>query len=213
VTKDHQLTYFTHTFFFFFFLLMKLKQYLFVALAVFGFGAVAHAQKAAVVLTIDIQEVYKNYAAATDAETKFQSAVENARTQEEDMKKELITLRDQIRDMMAKSQSDAINEATRTELETEIDTQRQNFASKNEELRNFQQETTKFLQDRLQTIRNHHISEIREEARSIAEEKNADMVLNSAGLGAVIYAAEGFSITDLCIERLNANAPELEVAE
>ncbi len=184
---------------------MKLKQYLFVALAVFGFGAVAHAQKAAVVLTIDIQEVYKNYAAATDAE--------NARTQEEDMKKELITLRDQIRDMMAKSQSDAINEATRTELETEIDTQRQNFASKNEELRNFQQETTKFLQDRLQTIRNHHISEIREEARSIAEEKNADMVLNSAGLGAVIYAAEGFSITDLCIERLNANAPELEVAE
>jgi len=174
------------------------------ALLALAGATVAQAQKTPTVLTVDFNAVYQGFERAQEAQSKFQSAVENAQTEIQDELDKRQSIVDEISDLDEKLASPAVSDARKDELRDAIASKREELQSIEGEIVEFRDKTRTFLQDRARSIRQLHANEIIEMVREIAEEKNADLVLNSSGVGAVVYAAESFDITEICLERLNA---------
>ena len=82
----------------------------------------------------------------------------------------------------------------------------QKLRRKETEINNFQQTTKQNLDLRSQSILEVHFAQIKEAVKEIAEARRADLVLNVNGMG-VVYAKSTADISNLVLERLNADAP------
>ena len=183
---------------------MKVLRNTLVTLLATGAVIGASAQSSPVMVTVDMQQVYQNYERAAEARERFQSSVTNAEEEVQTMQQEMQTMQQELQTLNEQLQSDALAEAAREEMTTELQQGLTELRQKQQQLLEFRQQTQNFLQERSQSIMQLHYREIQEVVGQMAQEMNADLVLNSSG-AMVVYAAPKFDITEQVLERLNAD--------
>ena len=183
-----------------------MKKCLF-TLAVFALlSAVASAQKAPLVLTVDMGLLYNDYWKAQKAQDKFATSVENAQQEIQQMIEEGMELANKLQELQVKINSPAITDEAKRGLTRQAQETAGLIRQKEIDVNNYRQQTDRTLQQRRQSIVNLHLSEIREIVVEVAKQKGADLVLNTNGL-AVVYYDESFDVTADILEKLNANKP------
>jgi len=112
----------------------------------------------------------------------------------------------ELEDLQEKIDNPGTAETAKEAFRAELEEKRERVRQKEAEVNQYRQTTQRTLQQRRQSIVNLHISEIKEVVNQVAEEKGADLVLNSnPNSMAVIYYNESLDITDADLTELNAD--------
>ncbi|GHC08336.1 OmpH family outer membrane protein [Cerasicoccus arenae] len=159
-----------------------------------------------VILTVNVAKLYDGYWKAKEAEAKFQSSIENAQQEIQSMITEGMAMTEKLQALQAESGSPAISKDRKDEIAQEAQTQIQAIQQKERDVNAFRQKTDRQLQQRRQAITELHLSDIQEVVTEVAEEKGADLVLNTQGL-AVVFSKESMDVTDDVLTKLNAAKP------
>ena len=175
--------------------------------AFLSLAAFAMAQKAPLVLTVDMGQLYNDYWKAQEAQSKFNTSVENAQKEIQTMINEGMAMATDLQGMQEKMNNPAITEDSKQQIAQEAQQKANLIRQKEADVNSFRQTTDRTLQQRRQSIINLHLSEIREVVVDVAKEKGADLVLNTNGL-AVVYFDESFDVTKDVLAKLNASKPQ-----
>ena len=172
--------------------------------AIFAFNAALHAE--VLILTVDIAKIYEGYYRAQDAKLKFSSSVEAAQEEIRLLMEEARQIADKLQEATGKAKNPGYTDEARARHGKEAEELAQKLRRKETEINNFQQTTKQNLDLRSQSILEGHFAQIKEAVKEIAEARRADLVLNVNGMG-VVYAKSTADISNLVLERLNADAP------
>lgn len=158
------------------------------------------------ILTVNMGQLYEGYWKAQDAQEKFNSSVQTAQEEIQQMARDGEALVNEINKMQQEYNSPAISPERKTALQQEIQGVAQKIQQKQQEIQAFRAEQDQTLAQRRQTIINYNLQNIRETVAAIAEAEKADFVLNTDGL-AVIYSTDASDITQKVLTKLNADKP------
>lgn len=181
-----------------------MKKKLLFLFALMGSVAALHAEFR--VLTVDMGEIYNNYYRAQEAQSKFNSSVENAQEEIRKMIDEGRTMAEEFQELMAKANNPAYTEDAREKYGKQAEELQQQIRRKETEVNNFKQQADQQLAARRQSTLNLHLDEIKLAVKQVAQRQGADMVLNSNGLG-IVYFQESSDITQSVLDILNADKP------
>lgn len=157
-------------------------------------------------MTVDMGMLYNEYWKAQEAQEKFQSSVENAQKEIQTMMQEGQSMAEELQSYQEKLSNPAISEGSKQEILTQAQETANLIRQKEAEVNNYRQATDRTLQQRRQSIVNLHLSEIREVVNEIAQEKGADIVLNTNGM-AVVFHKDSLDISQEVLAKLNAAKP------
>lgn len=161
-------------------------------------------------LTCDIEQAYQKYYKAKQATEEFEKSVETARKEVNAMKEECGKMYAELQELSAKTKNPALSEDAKKKLENDIAVKTDELRKKGADTEQYEASTSANLQQQNQEIVVKYVDEIKKVIATIAEEKKADMVFSTSGLG-VLYAHPNSDITTLIVERLNADEPKNEV--
>lgn len=165
----------------------------------------AQAQKQPTVLMVNMEELYENYAKAQEANEKFKSSVQSAEDEVKAMIEAGRELFKELEEIEEKIQNPGTAESAKETLMSELEEKRKIVRMKETEVNQYRQNTQRNLQQSRQSILNLHLSEIKEVVKQVAQEKGADIVLNSnPNSMAVLYFDASFDATAEVIAKLNA---------
>ena len=158
------------------------------------------------VVAVDIEVVLTSYKKFQDAKKKLDSSKENAQDEIEILKGEGKALVDKAKSLEANIKNPALNAAAQAKYKQEFDELRKQIQQKERDLLAYIQRTDAVLKQRLKSILELHMGEIRDMTTLVAKEKGADLALNKSLKDFVIYSADYFDITQDVLTRLNATA-------
>lgn len=192
---------------------MKKAIFTFALATVFALGLTA--QSNLKILTVDVSFVFENYYKTQEANERLQAAFEQARTQLEELQAEGEALVEELRTIQEEVQNEALSEQAREEARARGQEKVLEVQEKQREYQQFQQQTNATIRQRQQNIREVMLDEIGLAIERIAEEREADLVLDASsttqsGISPVLYGGDEFSITDSVLDLLNAGAPDAE---
>lgn len=164
---------------------------------------VACADEAKNTYVVDMAKVYDNFYKTELTQKKFQMLVKQAHDELEKMMQEGKMLLDEHEALQKKNNNPANSEAVKKDLEKQIAAAEEKINKKGEEINRFRQEKDEKLEQQRQAILSEHFNEINAGIESLAKQKNADVVLNKAG---VLYAKPEFDITNEVIQVVNKPA-------
>jgi outer membrane protein len=191
----------------------KLHILLLSLLVTAGAALTASAQQTQVRLaTVDMARLFEGYHRTAEAQERFQSAVEQAQAQAEKMMAEGNALVEEYRRVMEEANNPALSAEARQRAEQDAERRLQTIREKEREAQQFQMNTQRSLQQRQMTHRQLMMDEIRQVVASIAQERGANLVLDSTANVAqanpsVVYADASFDITEQALRELNKNQP------
>lgn len=162
-----------------------------------------YAHEAKNVCVVDMAKVYERYYKTKPAQDNFQMLAKQAQNEFEKMMQEGKPLFEEREALIKKINNPANSEAVRKDLEKQIVALEEKIQKKGEEINRFRQEKDAKLDQQRQAILAEHFKEINASVESLAKQKNADMVLNKAG---VLFAKPEFDITDEVIQVVNKPA-------
>ena len=172
-------------------------------------SGILHAQRVATnpkVVAVDIEVVLTSYKKFQDAKRKLDSSKENAQDEIEILKGEGKALVDKAKSLEANIKNPALNATAQAKYKQEFDELRKQIQQKERDLLAYIQRTDAVLKQRLKSILELHMGEIRDMTTLVAKEKGADLALNKSLKDFVIYSADYFDITQDVLTRLNATA-------
>ncbi len=158
------------------------------------------------VVAVDIEVVLTSYKKFQDAKKKLDSSKENAQDEIEILKGEGKALVDKAKSLEANIKNPALNATAQAKYKQEFDELRKQIQQKERDLLAYIQRTDAVLKQRLKSILELHMGEIRDMTTLVAKEKGADLALNKSLKDFVIYSADYFDITQDVLTRLNATA-------
>ena len=158
------------------------------------------------VVAVDIEVVLTSYKKFQAAKKKLDSSKENAQDEIEILKGEGKALVDKAKSLEANIKNPALNAAAQAKYKQEFDELRKQIQQKERDLLAYIQRTDAVLKQRLKSILELHMGEIRDMTTLVAKEKGADLALNKSLKDFVIYSADYFDITQDVLTRLNATA-------
>lgn len=158
------------------------------------------------ILTVNMGQLYEGYWKAQDAQEKFNSSVQTAQEEIQQMARDGEALVNQINKLQEEFNSPAISAERKATVQQEIQQVAQLIQNKQQEIQRFRAEQDQTLAQRRQTIINYNLQNIRETVASVAEAENADFIFNTDGL-AVIYSKDSADITEKVLTKLNADKP------
>ena len=158
------------------------------------------------VVAVDIEVVLTSYKKFQDAKKRLDSSKENAQDEIEILKGEGKALVDKAKSLEANIKNPALNAAAQAKYKQEFDELRKQIQQKERDLLAYIQRTDAVLKQRLKSILELHMGEIRDMTTLVAKEKGADLALNKSLKDFVIYSADYFDITQDVLTRLNATA-------
>lgn len=163
------------------------------------------------ILTVNMGQLYEGYWKAQDAQEKFNSSVQTAQEEIQQMARDGEALVNQINKLQEEANSPAISEDRKKVVIGEIQQIAQKIQQKQQEIQNFRAQQDQTLAQRRQTIINYNLQSIRETVATVAEDEKADFVFNTDGL-AVIYSKDASDITQKVLVKLNADKPAAPAA-
>lgn len=170
---------------------MKIK--IITLLAIFSLALSGYAQNNTLVLTVDIEKVLRESQRIQDALGDLQREAQNAGAELERMQEQRQEIFNKAREQHALSINPALTEDAKQKATEEIAGLEQQLIQLEETQQQFQQQTQQELGNRRNSILGTYFEEIRQVVISLAEQKNAALVLNSNQ--AVLYAKETLDIT------------------
>ena len=156
------------------------------------------------VVAVDIEAVLTQYNKFKDAKTKLDASKKNAQDEIEILKGEGKALVDKARALEANINNPAITEQAKVKYKADFDVLRKQIQQKERDLLAYIQRTDAVLKQRLKSILELHMGEIRDTVTLVAKEKGADLALNKSLRDFVIYSADYFDITQDVLARLHA---------
>lgn len=160
------------------------------------------------ILTVDLNEVFNKYWKARSDMEKFQEAVRVTNEQIQQMTTQLSTRAEELQALQGRLQSPATTETAKEDMRREGQAKAREFEELRRQIEQQRQSSGTSLQQKRQDILETHLRDIRETVIAIANEQEADLVLNSGNnVSAVIFAADEYDITETVVARLNRNQP------
>ena len=158
------------------------------------------------VVAVDIGVVLTSYKKFQAAKKKLDASKENAQQEIEIMKEEGKGLVDRARELEAKIKNPALTPAAQEKAKKEFSVLAKQIQQKERDLLAYIQRTDAVLKQRLKSILELHMGEIRDMVTVVAKEKGADLALNKSLKDFVIYSADYFDVTKDVLNRLNAGS-------
>ena len=156
------------------------------------------------VVAVDVNQVLTDYTKFQAARKKLDASKENAQQEIEIMKEEGKGLVDRAKALEAKIKNPALTPAAQEKSLQEFNVLRKQIQQKERDLLAYIQRTDAVLKQRLKSILELNMSEIRDMVAIVAKEKGADLALNKSLKDFVIYSADYFDVTKEVLNRLNA---------
>ena len=165
------------------------------------------------IITVDLSKLYSEYYKTKEASEKIQNSIEKAKVQQEDLVAVGQTLVEDFKDIMEMVENPALTEEARSKAQSDAESKRQEILEKEREVQQFQANTQRSLQQRQRTYHDLFIDEIMGVVLEVGRERGGDLILDSSGVTAVgvpavIFADPTWDVTDIVLERINADAPE-----
>ncbi len=161
--------------------------------AIIALAVTAQAQSAPVILTVDVEKIFRDSSRIQDALGGLNREAQNAATEVNKMQEQ----REQLMQQAVAEQTKANNPALTPEAKTSATEKFQNLANQIGELEQkmmqFQQSTQQELRSRRDSIVGTYFEQIRQAVIEVAERKNATLVLNNNQM--VLYASDALDIT------------------
>ena len=189
--------------------ILYMKKIILLILLPFLTSGILNAQRVATnpkVVAVDIEVVLTSYKKFQDAKKKLDSSKENAQDEIEILKGEGKALVDKAKSLEANIKNPALNATAQAKYKQEFDELRKQIQQKERDLLAYIQRTDAVLKQRLKSILELHMGEIRDMTTLVAKEKGADLALNKSLKDFVIYSADYFDITQDVLTRLNSTA-------
>tara|TARA_A100001037_G_C15059385_1_gene593994 strand:+ start:300 stop:863 length:564 start_codon:yes stop_codon:yes gene_type:complete len=186
-----------------------MKKFITTSLLLLLGAGICQAQRVATnpkVVAVDIEIVLTSYKKFQDAKKKLDASKENAQDEIEILKGEGKALIDKAKALEANIRNPALNPTAQAKYKKEFDDLRRQIQQKERDLLAYIQRTDAVLKQRLKSILELHMGEIRDMVTLVAKEKGADLALNKSLKDFVIYSADYFDITQDVLTRLNASA-------
>ena len=165
------------------------------------------------IVTVDMTRLYNEYHKTLEANEKIKGSLEKAQEQVEEMVKEGQTLLEDYKSIFEMTQNDALTEEARFKASTDAEHMAQQLKNKEREIQQFRQNTQRSIQQRQQTYRDLFLDEIKGVVLEVSREHKGDLILDTSGptalgIPGVIYSDPSWDITELVLERINADASE-----
>ena len=167
------------------------------------------------IVTVDMNRLYNEYYKTIEANERIKGSFEKAQEQVEEMVNEGQTLLEDYKSIIEMTQNDALTEEARLKAQTDAESMAQQLKDKEREIQQFRQNTQRSVQQRQQTYRDLFLDEIKGIVLEVSRERKGDLILDTSGITAlgipgVIYSDPSWDVTELVMERINADAPEDE---
>ncbi len=167
------------------------------------------------IVTVDMDRLYKEYYKTLEANERIKGSFEKAQKQIEEMVNEGQIMLEDYKSIIEMTQNDALTEEARLKAQADAETMAQQLKDKEREIQQFRQNTQRSVQQRQQTYRDLFLDEIKGIVMEVSRERKGDLILDTSGITAlgipgVIYSDPSWDVTELVMERLNADAPEDE---
>ena len=177
------------------------------ALAAFvAAAAVAGAQPALKLATVDMAKLYDNHYKTIEQNAKIQADDQKAQEEVEKMNKEGNALVEEYKTLNEQANSPALSAEAKSKAQNEAQKKLEAIQNKQREVQTFIQNTRNSLGQRLNTFRSLMLEEITKVVSDVAKRKGATLVLDKAGptaigISNVIYTDAAFEITDDVMKR------------
>ncbi len=159
------------------------------------------------IVTIDMEQVFEKYYKTETEQAKLRDAEKKAKEQLDAMVKDREALVTQAKELQEQSGNQVLSEDARKKAEADLQAKVGEIRAKESEIQGFAQQTQQLLQRRFAQFQQQAIEEISKVAKTIAEKKEATLVLNSGATAVVVHAHSGFSITDDVLAVINKDRP------
>lgn len=184
-----------------------------VAIAAFAALAVgAHAQPAVKILVVDMAKLYDTHYKTLEQNAKIQTDDQKAQEEVEKMNKEGNSLVEEYKSLNDSSNNPALSAEAKGKAQADAQKKLESIQNKQREVQTFIQNTRNTLGQRLNTFRSLMLEEISKVAADVAKRKGATLLFDKAGptaigISNVIYADNGFDITDEVMKEVNKDRP------
>lgn len=167
------------------------------------------------VVTVDMVKLYNSYYKTVEANEKIKESVTKAENQTKELVEEGKVLVGEYNEILEMVENPALTEEAKGKAEQDAKAKFGEIEEKKQEVQQFQVNTQRSLQQRQRTYRDLFMDEIKGVVLEVSKERNGDLVLDSSGMTAsgvpaVVYADPAWDITEIVLERINADAPKSE---
>ncbi len=188
------------------------------ALAAFvAAAAVAGAQPALKLATVDMAKLYDNHYKTIEQNAKIQADDQKAQEEVEKMNKEGNVLVEEYKMLNEQANSPALSAEAKSKAQNEAQKKLEAIQNKQREVQTFIQNTRNSLGQRLNTFRSLMLEEITKVVSDVAKRKGTTLVLDKAGptaigISNVVYADGAYEITDDVLKEINKDRPAAPAA-
>ncbi len=163
--------------------------------------------KPATVVVVDIGYVFDHYTLAQAMNLQFSGAFSDANQTFAVMVNELQGIVKSANDINDKMTATGTSEADKAALNKELDAKKQEFQAKQTQLGTYKSNKERDLSDTRLSITQSLIRNIQDVVKEVAKKHNAAFVLNSNGIGSVLFASPDYDATAEVLEALNSANP------
>jgi outer membrane protein len=162
------------------------------------------------IATIDIQQVFKNYYKTQEAEQQLQASTANYKSQYDAMTADYRKMYDQANALQNELNADSTSsEAAKKDKQGKLRDLVGDIQKKEQEIKSFEQQTSRFIQDQSQRTRKGIIDEITSTISTYSKGKYT-VVLDKSGINlngtpTLLYSEGLADITDDVTKQLNAS--------
>jgi len=188
------------------------------ALAAFvAAAAVAGAQPALKLATVDMAKLYDNHYKTIEQNAKIQADDQKAQEEVEKMNKEGNALVEEYKTLNEQANSPALSAEAKSKAQNEAQKKLEAIQNKQREVQTFIQNTRNSLGQRLNTFRALMLEEITKLVGDVSKRKGVSLVLDKAGptaigISNIVYSDAAYDITDDVMKEINKDRPATAAA-
>lgn len=185
---------------------------LFAIVASLAAAAVAGAQPALKLATVDMAKLYDNHYKTIEQNAKIQADDQKAQEEVDKMNKEGNALVEEYKTLNEQANSPALSAEAKSKAQNEAQKKLEAIQNKQREVQTFIQNTRNSLGQRLNTFRGMMLEEIAKVATEIAKKRGTTLLLDKAGptaigISNIIYSDAAYDLTDEVAKEVNKDKP------
>jgi len=190
---------------------------LFAIVASLAAAAVAGAQPALKLATVDMAKLYDNHYKTIEQNAKIQADDQKAQEEVDKMNKEGNALVEEYKTLNEQANSPALSAEAKSKAQNEAQKKLEAIQNKQREVQTFIQNTRNSLGQRLNTFRALMLEEITKLVGDVAKRKGTTLVVDKAGptaigISNVVYSDAAYDITDDVMKEINKDRPAAAAA-
>jgi Skp family chaperone for outer membrane proteins len=164
--------------------------------------SVAVAQKAPILVTVDVNKALAGYQRLQDAQVKFDASVNTTREELEAEAQKLRSAAEELNDLQKQTENPALNDSKLKEIEENIRTKLDAYRQQEGDFGQLRQRAERTLAERRNNILSLYLEEVKDAIKKVCKNRGATLALNLDG-NVVLHADASFDITQDVLLELN----------